>query len=104
LLGGSALKLTEYRAELRREKLREDREKALRRRQRRRIGEDTDVRNRSMQAFRVMHVEAMNWSEMDVCKYAVALSLSPHALRKGVTAWTRARSKSTDSPCWSEKR
>ena len=73
---GAARKLTDYQTELRREKRREDWEKGLRRHQRRRFSVDTDVRNRGMQAFWAMHVEAMNWSGM------AALSLSPHALRK----------------------
>ncbi len=74
----AACKLTEYQAELRREKRREQREKGLRRR----FSVSTDVRNRAMQAFWAMHVEAMNWSGMGVREYAAALSLSPYALRK----------------------
>ncbi|QDW39846.1 transposase [Bradyrhizobium sp. KBS0727] len=74
----AACKLTEYQAELRREKRREKREKGLRRR----FSVSTDVRNRAMQAFWAMHVEAMNWSGMGVREYAAALSLSPYALRK----------------------
>jgi transposase-like protein len=74
----AARKLTEYQAELRREKRREQREKGLRRR----FSVSTDVRNRAMQAFGAMHVEAMNWSGMGVREYAAALSLSPYALRK----------------------
>jgi hypothetical protein len=72
----AARKLTEYQAELRRERRREDREKGLRRHQRRHFSVDTDVRNRGMQAFWAMHVEAMNWSEMGVREYAAALSAS----------------------------
>jgi transposase-like protein len=74
----SARKLAKYQTELRREKRREQREKGLRRR----FGVSTDVRNRAMQAFWAMHVEAMNWSGMGVREYAAALSLSPYALRK----------------------
>jgi hypothetical protein len=78
----SARKLTEYQAELLREKRREQREKGLRRHQRRRFSVSMDVRNRATQAFWAMHVEAMNWSGMGVREYAAALSLSPYALRK----------------------
>jgi hypothetical protein len=74
----AARKLTEYQAEVRREKRREQREKGLRRR----FSVSTDVRNRAMQAFWAMHVEAMNWSGMGAREYAAALSLSPYALRK----------------------
>jgi hypothetical protein len=59
---------------LRREKRREEREKGLRKRRRQRFGISTDVRNRGMQAFWAMHVEAMNWSGMGVREYAAALS------------------------------
>ncbi|WFU75428.1 transposase [Bradyrhizobium sp. CB2312] len=78
----TARKLAEYQTELRREQRREERENVLRRRRRRRFGVTTDVRNRAMQAFWAMHVEAMNWSGMGVREYAAALSLSPYALRK----------------------
>ena len=78
----TARKLAEYQAELRREKRREEREKGLRRRRRRRFGVSTDVRNRAMQAFWAMHVEAMNWSGMGVREYSAARFLSPDALRK----------------------
>jgi hypothetical protein len=40
------------------------------------------VRNKAVQAFWAMHVEAMNWSGMGVGEYAAALSLSPRSLRK----------------------
>ncbi|MCK1274782.1 hypothetical protein IVB46_05980 [Bradyrhizobium sp. 61] len=53
---------------MRREKRREAREKGLRRRQA--FGISTDVRNRGMQAFWAMHVEAMSWSGMGVREYA----------------------------------
>jgi transposase-like protein len=74
----SACKLAKYQAELRREKRREQREKGLRRR----FSVSTDVRNRAMQAFWAMHVEAMNWSGMGLRAYAAAMQLSPHSLRK----------------------
>jgi transposase-like protein len=77
----TARKLTEYQTELRREKRREEREKGLRKRRRQAFGISTDVRNRAIQAFWAMHVEAMNWSGMGVREYAAALSLSPYALR-----------------------
>jgi len=67
---------------LRREKRSEEREKELRKRPQRRFGMSTDVRNRVVQAFRAMHVQAINWSGMGVREYAAALSLSPYALRK----------------------
>jgi len=60
----------------------EAQEKGLKRRQRRRFGVSTDVRNRGTQAFWAMHVEAMNWSGIGVREYAAALRLSPYALRK----------------------
>jgi transposase-like protein len=78
----AARKLVEYQAELRREKRREEREKGLKRRQRRCLSVSTDVRNRGTQAFWAMYVEAMNWSGMGVREYAAALRLSPYALRK----------------------
>jgi transposase-like protein len=40
------------------------------------------MRNRAVQAFWAMHVEAMNWSGMSVREYAAALRLSPTSLRK----------------------
>lgn len=78
----AARKLTEYQTELRREKRREEREKGLRKRRRQAFGMSTDVRNRAMQAFWAMHVEAMNWSGMGVREYAASLQLSPTSLRK----------------------
>jgi hypothetical protein len=78
----TARKLTQYQTELHREKRREEREKGLRKRRRGAFGISTDVRNRAVQAFWAMHVEAMNWSGMGVREYAAALSLSPCALRK----------------------
>ena len=47
-----------------------------------RFGVSTDMRNRAVQAFWAMHVEAMNWSGMSVREYAAALLLSPTSLRK----------------------
>ena len=91
----SARKLTEYQTELRREKRREEREKGLRKRRRQAFGISTNVRNRAMQAFWAMHVEAMNWSGMGVRAYAAAMQLSPHSLRNGVTDWTAAMWQST---------
>jgi hypothetical protein len=78
----AARKLMEYRTELHREKRREEQEKGLKRRQRRRFSVSTDVRNRGTQAFWAMHVEAMNWSGMGVRECAAALRLSPYALHK----------------------
>ena len=40
------------------------------------------MRNRAVQAFWAIHVEAMNWSGMSVREYAAALHLSPTSLRK----------------------
>ena len=40
------------------------------------------VRNRAVQAYWAMHVEAMNWSGMSAREYAAALHLSPTSLRK----------------------
>ncbi|WP_409977745.1 MULTISPECIES: IS66 family insertion sequence element accessory protein TnpA [unclassified Bradyrhizobium] len=42
----------------------------------------SDVRNRASQAFWAMHVEALNWSGMELRAYAAAMQLSPHSLRK----------------------
>lgn len=75
----TARKLAEYQAELRREKRHEERPRT---RRRRRFSVSANVRNRALQAFWAMHVEAMNWSGMGVREYAAALSLSPYALRK----------------------
>jgi len=41
-----------------------------------------DDRNRALQSFLAMHVEAMNWSGMGVREYAAALQLSSYALRR----------------------
>ncbi len=77
----SASKHAKYLGELRREQRQEKREKGLRRRNRTRYGVNTDVRDRALQAFWAMHVEAMNWSGMGVREYAAAMYLSPYALR-----------------------
>ena len=53
------------------------------------------MRNRALQAFWVMHVEAMNWGGMSVREYAAALHLSPTSLANGATGWTTARWIST---------
>ncbi|MGY3452178.1 hypothetical protein [Bradyrhizobium sp. USDA 4353] len=66
---------------MRRERAREEREKALRKQKRRRFTITSDVRNRASQAFWAMHVEALNWSGMELRAYA-AMQLSPHSLRK----------------------
>jgi len=77
-----ARKHAEYQAELRRQKRRDERAKAVRKRQRRRHAVSTDMRSRAVQAFWAMHVEAMNWSGMGVREYAAGLHLSPYSLRK----------------------
>ncbi|MFG1352636.1 IS66 family insertion sequence element accessory protein TnpA [Xanthobacter autotrophicus] len=78
----AARKHAEYQAELRREKRREAQEKRQRKRARLRFSVSTDARNRALQAFWAMHVEAMNWSGMGVREYAAALQLSPTSLCK----------------------
>jgi hypothetical protein len=78
----TARKLAEYQTELRREKCREERAKALRNQKQRRFSGSTDARNRAMQAFWAMHVEAMNWSGMGIRAYAAAMQLSPHSSRR----------------------
>lgn len=75
-------KHSEYLAELRRQQVREERERRAKIRVRRRFGISTDMRDKAVQAFWAMHVEAMNWSGMGVREYAAALQLSPHSLRK----------------------
>ncbi len=77
-----ARKDAEYLAELRRQQRREAQEKLRKRRARFRFGVSTDMRSRALQAFWAMHVEAMNWSGMNVLEYAAALHLSPTSLRK----------------------
>ncbi|MET3995092.1 transposase-like protein [Bradyrhizobium sp. S3.9.2] len=78
----TALKLEKYLTELRRERCRDEREKAQRKQKQRRFMVTADVRNRASQAFWAMHVEAMNWSGMGLRAYAAAMQLSPHSLRK----------------------
>lgn len=77
----AARKHAEYQAELRRQKRLEARAKRQKMRARRRFAVRTDVRNRAVQAFWAMHVEAMNWSGMGIREYAAALHLSPTSLR-----------------------
>lgn len=78
----AARKHAEYQAELRRQRRHEAQEKRQKRRARLRFAVSTDERNRALQAFWAMHVEAMNWSGMGVREYAAALQLSPTSLRK----------------------
>lgn len=78
----AARKHAEYQAELRRQQKRELKEQRRQRRARLRFGVSTDDRNRALQAFWAMHVEAMNWSGMGVREYAAALHLSTTSLRK----------------------
>ncbi|MGJ5079282.1 hypothetical protein [Bradyrhizobium sp. HKCCYLS3013] len=77
-----AFELKKYQTELRRERAQEEREKALRKKKQRRFTITSVVRNRPSQAFWAMHVEALNWSEMELRAYAAAIQLSPHSLRK----------------------
>lgn len=42
----------------------------------------TDRRNRAVQAYWAMHVEALEWSGMTVREYAAALAISQHSLRR----------------------
>lgn len=77
----AARKHAEYQAELRRQKRLEERAKRQNKRARLRFAVSTDVRNRAVQAFWAMHVEAMNWSGMGIREYAAALHLSPTSLR-----------------------
>lgn len=78
----AARKHAEYQAELRRQKRLDAQELRRQRRARRRFGVSTDERNRALQAFWAMHVEAMNWSGMGVREYAATFRLSPTSLRK----------------------
>ena len=91
----AARKLEEYQTELRREKRREEREKGLKRRQRRCFSVSTDVRNRGTQAFWAMHVEAMNWSGMAFANTLQLCVCRPMRCANGATGWTSARLKST---------
>ncbi len=77
----SASKHAKYLGELRREQRRDKREKGKQKRWKRRFAVSTEVRDRALQAFWAMHVEAMNWSGMGVREYAAAMYLSPYALR-----------------------
>lgn len=77
-----ARKHAEYLAQLRRQESREARNKRLMKRHRLPYAVSTDERNRGLQAFWAMHVEAMNWSGMGVREYAAVLHLSPTSLRK----------------------
>nr|WP_275448640.1 transposase [Mesorhizobium sp. IRAMC:0171] len=77
----AARKHAEYQAELRRQKRLEARAKRQKQRVRRRFAVSTDVRNRAVQAYWAMHVEAMNWSGMGIREYAAVLHLSPTSLR-----------------------
>ncbi|NPU13059.1 transposase [Bradyrhizobium sp. 83002] len=78
----TGLKLEKYQTELRRERAQEERETALRKQKQRRFTVTSDLRNRASQAFWAMHVEALNWSGMELCAYAAAMQLSPYSLRK----------------------
>jgi len=78
----AARKHAEYQAELRRQTRLEEKDKRQKKRARLRYGINTDIRNRAVQAFWAMHVEAMNWSGMGVREYAAALYLSPYTLRR----------------------
>lgn len=75
-------KHVEYQKELLRQQKREARENRQPRPLRTRFGVRTDIRNRAVQAFWAMHVEAMNWSGMGVREYAAGLHLSPYSLRR----------------------
>jgi transposase-like protein len=77
----AARKQAEYQAELRRQRRLEERAKRQKKRARLRFAVSTDVRNKAVQAFWAMHVEAMNWSGMGVREYAAALQISPYSLR-----------------------
>lgn len=77
----AARKHAEYQAELRRQQKLEIQEKRRKIRARRRFGVSTEERNRALQAFWAMHVEAMNWSGMGVREYAAGLHISPTSLR-----------------------
>ncbi|WP_316186351.1 MULTISPECIES: IS66 family insertion sequence element accessory protein TnpA [unclassified Bradyrhizobium] len=78
----TALKLEKYQTNLRSERAREEREKALRKQKQRRFMVTSDVGNRASQAFWAMHVDALNWSGMELRAHAATTQLSPHSLRK----------------------
>ena len=65
-------------------KIRVERAAAERRAKRSRKGGKltTDRRNRAVQAYWAMHVEALEWSGMTVREYAAALAISQHSLRR----------------------
>ena len=73
----------------------EAQEKGLKRRQRRRFGVSTDVRNRGTQAFWAMHVGAMNWSGMDFANTLQLCVCRAMRCANGATGWASARLKST---------
>ena len=58
------------------------REEARKRRKRTREPVSGDKRNKAVQAFWAMHVEALNWSGMSVRDYATAPLFSPWSLHK----------------------
>ncbi|WP_426442501.1 hypothetical protein [Bradyrhizobium genosp. P] len=91
----TARKFTEYQTELRREKHRDERTKALRKRNQQRFSVSTDIRNRATQAFWAMHVEAMNWSGMNVRPTPLRCSCRRIRGVNGVTDWIAARSQLT---------
>jgi len=91
----AARKHAEYQAELRPQRRHEAQEKRQKRRARLRFAVSTDERNRALQAFWAIHVEAMNWSGVGVREYAAALQLSPHRCANGATGWTMSRKRST---------
>lgn len=78
----AGVKQAQYLAQLRREQRRAMQQSLQRSRARLRFSVSMDDRNRALQAFWAMHVEAMNWSGMGVREYAAALELSPTSLRK----------------------
>lgn len=82
-------------AELRRQKRLEERAKRQKKGTRRRFAISADVRNRGVQAFWAMHVEAMNWSGMAFANTPLRCIFRRIRCAYGVTDWTRARSKST---------
>ena len=92
----AARKQSEYQADLRRQRRLEERAKRQKKRARLRFAVSTDVRNRAVQAYWAMHVEAMNWSGMGHAEYAAALGLSRHALR----IWRDRLEESSDEMDW----
>ena len=105
----AARKQAEYQAELSREQRREAQEKRRKGRARFRFGVSTDTRNRAVQAFWAIHVEAMNWTGMSVREYAVVLHPSadlsaqmarPAGRRRGGHRLARASSSLGPSARW----